>query len=125
MNAGQSVNILLTAAVLFFAGCFASGSTENKFLRNVYDGNITIVRTLIERNRIPNINVADSTASTALMIASTRGHIEIVKLLLEHGASSVPTNIYGKSALDLAKEAQHTQIVKLLQEVDNKTKRTI
>jgi len=109
-------------AILILVGCFSSRSTEDKFLWNVREGNTIIVRTLIERRSITNINVADSTASTALMIACSRGHIEIVKILLEHGASTVPTNIYGKSALDLAQEKQHSRIVELLNQTDGRLK---
>ncbi|MBI4428704.1 MAG: ankyrin repeat domain-containing protein [Ignavibacteriales bacterium] len=115
---------LSAAAIFIFAGCFSSGSTDNKFLRNVHDGNTVIVKTLIERKRVPNINIADSTVSTALMIASARGHIEIVKILLQHGASTVSTNIYGKNAIDLAKEAHHLQVVEILNQADRKARRT-
>ena len=117
------MRIFSIALILIFFGCFPSGTTENKFLQNVRDGNTAIVRALLERNRISNLNAADSTASTALMIASERGYTEIVKLLLAHGASTVPTNIQGKSAFDLARESGHIQIIELLEHTSTTRKK--
>lgn len=83
-----------------------------------------------------NVNAEDNEGFTALIIAAERGHTSIVKTLLAEGADvnaktkdkPIDINSYsgklmlnfgrtvipGESALMLAKENGHTEIVKLL-----------
>ena len=51
---------------------------------------------------------------TALMMASTNGRTEVVKLLLDKGAEVNLKNNYGITALFMASANGHTEIVKLL-----------
>lgn len=51
---------------------------------------------------------------TALMMAADRGHASTVKLLLEHGAAVGRENAWGRTALDLAEENGHGDVVGVL-----------
>jgi ankyrin repeat protein len=55
------------------------------------------------------------TGETALHLAAGEGHLEIVKLLLEHGADVNAKTAY-ETALHLAAGEGHLEIVKLLLE---------
>jgi uncharacterized protein len=60
-----------------------------------------------------NVNARDATGSTALMLAASRGKVEVVKLLLEQGADVTVRNCAGKTALSLAEFEQRNVIVRL------------
>nr|CAA9277052.1 hypothetical protein AVDCRST_MAG63-3299 [uncultured Armatimonadetes bacterium] len=53
---------------------------------------------------------------TALMFAAQNGHADVVRLLLEHGASTEVVNIRGDSPQMLAECNGRTEIVRLLQQ---------
>lgn len=72
-------------------------------------GNVAIVRSLLERGADP------STYGTALFVASSGGHLEVVKLLLTWGAIDKPTAEENLSlALDQASSYGHIEIVRYL-----------
>ena len=74
---------------------------------------INVIRDLIERG----VNVdGRSGSSPALHIASSNGHIEVVKLLLESGADVNLEDMYGSSALICAARGGHKDVVELLLE---------
>jgi ankyrin repeat protein len=71
-----------------------------------------------------NIDAKDCQGWTALALASYRGHTECVRVLLEHGANTEIGTTAGiiyvenqpvKTALDLAQENGHTEIVQLIE----------
>ncbi len=51
----------------------------------------------------------DSDGATALILASGKGHEEIVTVLIERGADKDKQNNRGETALDIAKRKQHQQ----------------
>ena len=53
---------------------------------------------------------------TALHRAVVGGHTEVVKLLLGEGANIEMRDLMGKTALDLAREENNADIVRLLEE---------
>jgi len=55
------------------------------------------------------------TGSTALHLAAGWGRVDVVKLLLEHGADKTAKNKHGRTALELAKEAGFEEVVKALE----------
>jgi len=62
-------------------------------------------------------NVKDSAFGlTPLMIASSKGHIEVVELLKEHGADVNAKDNEGLTALWFAQKAYHTNVVRFLKE---------
>jgi len=84
-------------------------------MRASWYGHIEIVNFLVENGA--DINSQDyEYGYTSLIIASKCGHIEIVKHLIEKGVDINVTNLDGKTALILALENRHTDIVKLFKD---------
>ncbi|OAQ60738.1 O-methyltransferase family protein [Pochonia chlamydosporia 170] len=52
--------------------------------------------------------------TTPLFVASTKGHLEVVKVLLENGASTATANITGVAPLHVAARLGHLEMIKLL-----------
>lgn len=63
-----------------------------------------------------NLNSADSSSRTALMVSAKSGYADIVKLLLEKGADTEIMDQAGNTALFYAIESRFTGIVRLLLE---------
>ena len=61
-----------------------------------------------------NVNQQDYDGMTALMLAAQAGHIEAVKTLIFFNTFKLLKNKKGKTALDLARSKNHSEIVKLL-----------
>jgi len=80
----------------------------------VLEGNLEKVQTLLKGGAKVDVFYEE----TPLMAAARKGydekHIEIVKLLLAHGANVNATDIYGSSALRLAQRKGLTKMVELL-----------
>ncbi len=71
-------------------------------------------------NTVNEINLQDSDGNTALILASGRGYIEIVKLLLEHETINVnEKNNNGYAALIYASRNGNIEIVRLLLDIEN------
>ena len=64
-----------------------------------------------------NVNIAHSvTGLTALMIAGSAANIDLVKLLLEHGADVTQVNREGKSVLDIGRTRSHSKVAELYEQ---------
>jgi len=61
-----------------------------------------------------DVNICDEKGRTALIIASSRGYEEICNFLLESGANPYLQDIDGNSALSIAIQNNHQNIVSLL-----------
>ena len=59
------------------------------------------------------INLKDNRGWTAMMIASSMGHAEIVDVLLKAGADPLIRSVSGKTAFQLAQESGHSDIIKI------------
>jgi ankyrin repeat protein len=90
-------------------GCGSSPS------RLVDDNDVAKLKKLIEEGFDVNERIT-STGETALYRASFRGHIELVKLLLQHGAKVNLTTYQGFSPLFVAAQENHENVVTLLLE---------
>ena len=86
--------------------------TKNAFLNTRYrdsinllylakDGNIREIRRALAQGW--SINFSDYDSRTALHIASAEGHFEIVKYLVNHGASLLIKDYFGNTPYDEAK----------------------
>jgi ankyrin repeat protein len=72
---------------------------------------------LIEKGA--RVNAEMSTGATPLHVAVETKQIEMVKLLLEHGANPRLESFYVHSPLKIAENAGHTEILKLLEKQTN------
>jgi len=85
-----------------------------------YFGFRDLTRCGLERDQAPpaakgTIDQPNGIGRTPLAIAAARGHVEIVNMLLKHGADlNVIDRIYGQSVLKFAACAGHEKIVKTL-----------
>ncbi|CAI8041202.1 Ankyrin repeat domain-containing protein 50, partial [Geodia barretti] len=77
------------------------------------DGYTEIVEKLISAGAV--INYQNKDGATPLIMASYKGHLEVVRLLLESGAKDLPYKD-GRTAMSFARAKGHQQIVQLLQQ---------
>jgi hypothetical protein len=81
-------------------------------------GNLGAKRTQIASDLLSSGAKADAVSSadgsTALMFAAYNGYMEIVKLLLDHGAGTAHADRTGVTALDIARTRGHADIAELL-----------
>ena len=61
-----------------------------------------------------DVNAKSDDNTTALMVASDKGHTRVVSLLLQNGADVNPKDIWGDTALMAASERGHIEIVLML-----------
>ncbi|MBQ0932192.1 ankyrin repeat domain-containing protein [Ideonella sp. 4Y16] len=77
-------------------------------------GELDIVRQLVAAGANVDLVPGDGVGMTALMAAAARGHVEVVAVLLDAQATPSLKAKNGKTALDLAREGNHTRVVELL-----------
>jgi serine/threonine-protein phosphatase 6 regulatory ankyrin repeat subunit A/serine/threonine-protein phosphatase 6 regulatory ankyrin repeat subunit B len=86
----------MVCSLSFFGGCL-----EKQIHHAAYEGDLKKVKEIIDRD--PNqINVQDVQGFTPLHLASSKGHIEIVEFLLNHGADTELEIFNGETPLMLA-----------------------
>jgi ankyrin repeat protein len=77
-------------------------------------GRTAIAKLLLEKGA--DVNAADRRGKdTALHFAAFGGHAELVRLLLDRGADRNVKDSEKRTPLDLAREKQHTAVIKLLE----------
>ena len=89
--------------------------TPLNFASEYHDDLPRVARLLIERGADPN--KPDMDGSTPLHDALLRRKIKVALALIKHGASVEVKDYYGRTALDIASEEQHDEIMKLLLEL--------
>jgi len=77
-------------------------------------GNLTGVKTLLENQPETNLNELDEYGYSPLHLACDRGHFDMVKLLIEKGASTTIKDSDDLTAHELAQVAERTDIVEFL-----------
>jgi ankyrin repeat protein len=94
--------------------CFATDNSKiNEDLRRAaQSGNTAEVRSLLDAGA--EVNATDDDGFTALLLASTWGHPEVVHLLIKAGADVNAQDKDGATELMHASQAGHTEIVELL-----------
>jgi ankyrin repeat protein len=73
----------------------------------------TLLSRLLERGADPNLT--PDWGLTPLMIAAIQGNLPAVSALLAHGADPVSRNPRGFSAVDLARDAGHTEVARAIE----------
>jgi len=81
------------------------------------DGKVEEIRTLLQSKQI-NINQQNHLGETPLYFACQKGHIDIVKILLNDKRVSIRKTNKGKTVFDIAKTNNHSEIMKLIKEAD-------
>ena len=116
---GTDVNQTNAFAMTPFMGLCASNDLElvKLALKHGADVNAAFNPTVK-----PNQPGPEPGGNTALILAASEGHEKIVVLLLANGANVHHLNNRKKSALDVATDAGHSNIVKILVEAGAKTK---
>ena len=105
---------LLAAIVLaVVTGPLAAGTKEDELLRAVRQGDVAAVKALLDQG-IP-VDTKFRYDRTPLSFAADRGHLEIVKLLLERGADvNAKDTFYKMTPLSAASMKGNVDIVRLL-----------
>ncbi len=82
-----------------------------------------VARNMIEIVRLllpyVDVNKRGKSGKTLLHSAAELGYLDIVELLLKYGADRSLTDVYGRTALNLAQWEGHTEVVGLLQDAAN------
>jgi ankyrin repeat protein len=111
--------ILNILCIFIFCGIsLLSQAMEEKdilspLIKSSMTGDLSEVKTVIEKNE-NNIDETDRKNKTALIHASTKGHIPVVEYLIERKANLNHKDNDGKTALIWASDRGHVDVVKLL-----------
>jgi ankyrin repeat protein len=73
-----------------------------------------LVRDLIRAGGDPNMKIGPN-EDTPLILAAGKEHVKVVKVLLANGADKEVTNKFGDTALDIAEEKGHKEMIELLE----------
>jgi ankyrin repeat protein len=82
-------------------------------VRAHWAGNVSLVRLLVKHKA--ELDAIDEKARSPLHHAAYRGHVHVVKLLLDEGANMVSESLEKGTALDLAKRKSRKKVVRLLE----------
>jgi glutaminase len=88
---------------------------NNELLFAACRNDLDHVRTCVARGA--NVNYHDYDANTALHVAASEGHDEIIAYLLAHGAARRAADRRGRLPIDGARRGRHARCVALLEEV--------
>lgn len=90
-------------------------SNTNLFMFACIYGHIDIVKKLLrDTNTKQDLETADDCGNTALMLATRGKHIDVIKLLLKHGANIEARDQNSETATDIALKDGNLEIVELL-----------
>ncbi len=91
-----------------------SGREWPPFMQCVYRGQVSIVKWFVEFVKTDVNYVSPVDNWTALHCACSKGYLEIVEYLLEHGASTEIVTITGESPVSLAAQNKHDHVLNRL-----------
>jgi len=85
------------------------------FIEAVHEGLLTEVKAYLEIGiDVNDVNIRSSMGQTPLMFAARKGHPEIVRILIEHGADSQARDKHNKTALSYAFISANEEIENIL-----------
>ncbi len=111
-----------TLCLTFFLTILTSTQTTKQELNDqmweaTRRGDATAVAALLDKGA--DVNAKFRYGATALFKAADIGNVEVVKVLLAHGADvKVKDTFYGASAMDWALNHKHVEVIRLLLEKD-------
>ncbi len=118
--------IILTALLLLLSGCQQTPERARKelaelgvefspysFHQSVRNGDAVVVELFLTAGMNPDLDDVNSEL-TPLRQATLKNHLAVVRVLLDWGAEINAQDSNGKTALDLATEQGHTEMVRLL-----------
>lgn len=82
-------------------------------MKAAFENRVPVVRTLLSVGSV-DINAVDENGATALHHAAAKGHVEIARLLIAHGADLERTDRKGRTPLMIAMAQGRTDVVKLI-----------
>ncbi len=94
----------------------AESNVESELCRAIRDGDFPKVNNLLPGTSIRTLNSLESNGHTCLHVASSCGHKEIVRLLLDHGASRRIEDRDGRTPLEVAKTKEVAEMFARLEE---------
>jgi ankyrin repeat protein len=77
--------------------------------------NVLVARLLLEHG---DVNARDNSRDTSLHLASDRGHLDVARLLVEHGANIDAEDDKCRTAFQVASERGHHDFAKFLSDHD-------
>ena len=108
---------LLLFGSLSVPGQSTKQELNDKFWEAVRRGDLAATTALLDQGA--DVNAKFRYGTTALFKAAERGHVEIVKLLLERGAdATVKDTFYGATAMTWALDGDHLDVVDVLLQKD-------
>lgn len=110
------IGVAVLVAPLFTCGdavlAVLRGDLDAALACTAEDGQWMVSRSLLNAGANPNTVLADG--SPLLPAMAARGDVIMVRILLEKGADPAATDNQGRTALEIAREAQNTGLLKLL-----------
>ena len=105
--------LLATIVLAALAGPLAAGTKEDDLLRAIRQGDLAAVKALLDQG-VP-VDAKFRYDRTPLSFAADRGHLEIVRLLLERGADvNAKDTFYKMTPLSAAAMKGNVEIVRLM-----------
>ena len=108
----HSKNILLFCISLIISGHVYAGDIIDDTIQSIKVSDIRGIHDGIRRGL--DVNFADETGTTLLMLAVRSGNAESVEVLIKAGARVYPDNLFGDTALLIATYGGHEKIVDIL-----------
>ena len=99
-----------TVHLVLLSYCPADESLARKLLSTCEQNQLDKLLKVLQRPINPNLR--DATQTTALHIAANRGCLECLRLLLEAGADTEAVNALGVTALYMAAQGGHLEVVR-------------
>ena len=104
--------VLILVTSLLLTGLVRAGDVVDDTMQSINVGDIRGIQDGIRRGL--DVNFADETGTTMLMLAARSGNFDSVDILIKAGARVYPNNVFGDSALLIASYGGHEKIVDIL-----------
>jgi ankyrin repeat protein len=119
-NSALFLPLMIICVFMSFLVVVTTGQTKDELNQSLLiaaeNDNVATIKELIIKGA--DINVQDSSGSSALFISSLKGNKEIVNLLLDANADVNTALTFGTTPLAIASQQGHTEIVKRLLEAN-------